>query len=446
MKKGKGRVESGSTAGQRQQPQAAKNAAAGWVLLACIGLGFLLYANSLGNEFVFDDLPLIIDNALIKDIGNIGKVIGWESGDPLYRPVRYVSYMLDYWLWGLKPAGYHVANILYHGIAGFILFLVLLELLGNRAAAVAGTVLFISHPVLTDSVTYISGRRDVLVGLFYLLSFYCFVRYRKEPRLWNAVLTGIFFLLALGSKEMGITLPAVCLAYDFTLSFTGQGRNAAGAVLGRVRQAAQDVVKKNWKLYLPLAVLAGIFFYSKIFLYYPSLKSSYYGGSAISNFATVVRIICYYIKLVLFPVVLHADYSYNAFDLSQSFLEWRVLGAGLVVAGAAGGDAVVTGAARAGIFRGHVVFYNARAGEPDISAPRADGRALFICAAGRGNDNGLAAAGVRAGEEAEGGAGAYHTDCSAVRAADDRAEPGLAGRDDAVERGGSGSAGKRARA
>ena len=105
---------------------------------------------------------------------------------------------------------------------------------------------------------------------------------------------------------------------------------------GGMRQAVGEVIRRNWKLYLLLAVLAGIFFYSKIFLYNPSQKISYYGGSAISNFATVVRIICYYIKLVLFPVVLHADYSYNAFDLSQSFLEWRVLGAGLVVVGLLG--------------------------------------------------------------------------------------------------------------
>ena len=67
---------------------------------------------------------------------------------------------------------------------------------------------------------------------FYLLSFYCFVRYRKAPRLWYAVLTGIFFLLALGSKEMGITLPAVCLVYDFTQSFSGQGGRQQGQYWG----------------------------------------------------------------------------------------------------------------------------------------------------------------------------------------------------------------------
>jgi protein O-mannosyl-transferase len=144
-----------------------------------------------------------------------------------------------------------------------------------------------------------------------------------------AVLTGIFFLLALGSKEMGVTLPAVCLMYDFTRAFAQ--RKTTQPALSRVEQAAVEAVQRSWKIYLPLAVAAGIFFFSKIIYYYPSLKNTYYGGSAVSNFATVVRIIGYYIKLVFFPVVLHADYSYNAFPLSQSFLEWRVLGAGLVV-------------------------------------------------------------------------------------------------------------------
>jgi protein O-mannosyl-transferase len=301
------------------------------VCFLCIGASFLLYANSLHNEFVFDDLPLIVDNVLIQDIGNLGKVIGWESGEPLYRPVRYVSYMLDYWLWGLKPAGYHAANILYHALSSFILYLVLLELLGNGGAAVAGAVLYLSHPVLTDSVTYISGRRDVLVGLFYLLSFYYFVRYRKEPHTGYAVLTGIFFLLALGSKEMGITLPGICLVYDFMHAFAQH--KAKQPTLSRMKQAAAETVQRGWKIYLPLALMGGIYFYYKIVLYYASSESSYYGGSAASNFATVVRIICHYIKLVFFPVVLHADYSYNAFPLSQSFLEWRVLGAGLAVAG-----------------------------------------------------------------------------------------------------------------
>ncbi|MCX5903935.1 MAG: tetratricopeptide repeat protein [Proteobacteria bacterium] len=328
MKKQKRPVKSGRKDGP---PHAGiPGPAAAWVLLLCMGLGFVLYGNSLRNEFVFDDLPLIVDNPLIKEIGNVGQVLGLENGQPLYRPVRYVSYMVDYALWGLNPAGYHVANIVYHGLSAFILYLVLMELVGSRAAAVAGAVLFLSHPVLTDSVTYISGRRDILVGLFYLLSFYWFVRYRKEPRGGYAVLTGIFFLLALGSKEMGITLPAMFLVYDFTVQY-GRSRGTEAGTAARVKAAAWEAVKRGWKIYVPIGMVAGYFFYSKIFVHYPSLRSSYYGGSAASNFATVVRIVCHYVKLVIFPVVLQADYSHNAFALSESFMEWRVAGAAVVV-------------------------------------------------------------------------------------------------------------------
>ena len=182
------------------------------VFFLCIGASFLLYANSLPNEFVFDDVPLIVENKFIKDGTNLPRMFSPGAEQYQYRPVRFVSYMLDYWLWGLKPAGYRGANIVYHGIAGFILFLVLVELAGNWGAAVAGAVLFISHPVLTDSVTYISGRRDVLVGLFYLLSFYCFVRYRKEPRLGECGADRYFFSFGAGVQ--------------------GDGDNAAGSVPG----------------------------------------------------------------------------------------------------------------------------------------------------------------------------------------------------------------------
>jgi protein O-mannosyl-transferase len=329
MKKGRRGAGAGA-AGKGQALQAGKpRAGAAWVLVVCIGLGFALYGNSLKNEFVFDDLPLIAENPVIKDMGNVWQVLGLTNGEPLYRPVRYVSYMVDYWVWGMNPAGYHAANIVYHGLSGFILYLVLSELLQSGAAALAGAVLFVSHPVVTDSVTYISGRRDILVGLFYLSSFYNFVRYRQRPRGVNAVLAGFFFLMALGSKEMGITLPAVFVLYDFTEQF--RRVSAARGMRERVKEAAGELVKRNWKIYVPMGIAAGVFFYNKIFLHYPSLRTSFYGGSAASNFATVVRIVNHYLKLVVMPVALQADYSYNAFALSASFFEWRVAGAGVVV-------------------------------------------------------------------------------------------------------------------
>ena len=298
--------------------------------LLLVIFAFILYGNSIANQFVFDDIPLIVENPLIKNLGNIPAIIGWENGLPLYRPVRYLSYMIDYAISGMNPAGYHVANILYHAITAWVIFLLLSRLLKNRLTAVIGAVLFVAHPVATDSVTYLSGRRDILVTLFYLCAFYQFVRYREQPQLWRLALVTLFFILALGAKEMAVTFPAVCLLYDFTLSWTKQ---AAGkrSIRTHIGDTLTDMVKRGWKIYLPSGILALFFVYYKIILYYPSQRIIYYGGNATSNFSTVIRIVCHYIKQIVFPVVLHADYSYNAFPLSDSFLEPRVIGAALVI-------------------------------------------------------------------------------------------------------------------
>ncbi len=295
------------------------------IFLLLVLFCFLLYGNSIHNQFVFDDIPLIVENPLITDVNHIPTVIGWQNGMPLYRPIRYISYMLDYRLSGLNPAGYHISNILYHALSAGILFMLLALLVNNRLAAFIGALLFAAHPIATDSVTYLSGRRDILVALFYLCACYCFVRYREQSQAWRLALVVLFFILALGSKEMAVTLPAVCALYDFMRCWIKRDA-VASTTAGRIKAALGDMLAQGWKVYTPLIILALWFAYYKLVLHYPSLRSSFYGGSAASNFATVTRIVCHYIKQILFPIVLHADYSYNAFPLSQSFLELRVMG------------------------------------------------------------------------------------------------------------------------
>ncbi len=251
--------------------------------LLLVIFAFILYGNSIANQFVFDDIPLIVENPLIKNLGNIPAIIGWENGLPLYRPVRYLSYTIDYAISGMNPAGYHVANILYHAITAWVIFLLLSRLLKNRLSAVIGAVLFVAHPVATDSVTYLSGRRDILVTLFYLCAFYQFVRYREQPQLWRLALVTLFFILALGAKEMAVTFPAVCLLYDFTLSWTKQATGKR-SIRTHIGDTLTDMLKRGWKIYLPSAILALYFVYYKIILYYPSQRIIYYGGNAVQQF------------------------------------------------------------------------------------------------------------------------------------------------------------------
>ena len=270
---------------------------------------FAVYGNTLSSSFVFDDIPLIVENSSIKDPLNIPAITGLENGKPYYRPVRILSYVIDYSISGLNPVAYHVSNIIYHTLTAFVLFCLLKLLFGSAPVAAFGALLFLVHPVQTDSVAYISGRRDILCGLFYISGFYSFVLYRTRGKNLFPVLSVIMYILAAGSKEMAVTLPAMCVLYDFSFHD------------GSVR----SLLRRNLKFYLVMFLLAGCFLFYKLVLHYPSLRTEYYGGSAAANFATVSRVIMRYLQLLFFPVVLTADYSFNAFHISRGFLDGDVI-------------------------------------------------------------------------------------------------------------------------
>jgi Tfp pilus assembly protein PilF len=133
--------------------------------------------------------------------------------------------------------------------------------------------------------------------------------YREKGAGYLLFLTAVMYFLAVLSKEMAVTLPAVCLLYDFTFS----------------RDNLKKIFYRNLKLYCVLSVMAGGFIYYNLVLHYPSLRTEYYGGGIAGNFATVSRVLSRYIQLVFFPVVLTSDYSFNAFHVSKSFLEGPVI-------------------------------------------------------------------------------------------------------------------------
>jgi len=144
-------------------------------------LPFLIYVNCLNNDFIFDDVPLVSQNKRIRSLHNLPFVSGFRKNMISYRPVRMVSYVLDYFtnrhLWshfkslvggyegydeGMNPFGYHFSNLVYHLITVLLVFLVVNALTGNLLVAFLAALLFSIHPVHTESVTYISGRRDIL--------------------------------------------------------------------------------------------------------------------------------------------------------------------------------------------------------------------------------------------------------------------------------------------
>ena len=144
---------------------------------------------------------------------------GLKHDDPysdFWRPLSYLSHAVDVEMFGLRPAGHHLMNVGFHAAAVVALFLVLQSMTHApwRCAFVAA--LFALHPLRVESVAWVTERKDVMSGLFFILTLGAYVRYARHPFSWGRYLA-VAFLFALGlmSKPMVVTLPFVLLLLDY---------------------------------------------------------------------------------------------------------------------------------------------------------------------------------------------------------------------------------------
>lgn len=184
-----------------------------WITLigAFFFLGFLIYAQSLGNSFVrWDDGLLIYENPLIRGI-NLKNLWGiFTTYDPeLYIPLTLFSYQIDYMIAGTSPGFYHLHSLLLHIVNAILVVWVIDLLVKNRWVAVVTGLLFLIHPLNTEAVAWASGRKDLLSTLWMMVSLGCFLEYKKGNRRILRNLGILGFLLALLAKVTVLTLPAV---------------------------------------------------------------------------------------------------------------------------------------------------------------------------------------------------------------------------------------------
>ena len=160
-------------------------------ILFIISISFLVYLNVLRSGFVWDDMVLIVDNEGIKKLGFFWKDFArdfFDTTDDIlefkygyYRPIISLSYMVDYALWGLKPWGFHLSNVIFHTISCILVYLIFNSLFNARYTSIVASLLFACHPVHTESVTWISGRTDVVAGIFFLSAFYLYQKAINLP-------------------------------------------------------------------------------------------------------------------------------------------------------------------------------------------------------------------------------------------------------------------------
>jgi tetratricopeptide (TPR) repeat protein len=276
------------------------------VLLLLIGL--MVYANAFNKGFVLDDAYWITTH---PNIGNAGDYI-WRSSA---RPLVAATILLNHRLGGLKPLGYHAFNIALHIASAFTLFAIFRrifdlpgtpERLKNKGEtlAFAITLLWLVHPLNTQAVTYVIQRAESMMGLFFLLAVYCWLRGSTGGRPWLWLpLALVNFFLSCATKEVAIVWPLLIVAFD-RIFLAGSWK---------------ALLKQRWLAYVALAGLWA-------WLLYPVLVASQSGQDFGIGFglattplqyaSTETEVVLHYLRLSVWPTGQVGDY--NAWPIASS--------------------------------------------------------------------------------------------------------------------------------
>jgi tetratricopeptide (TPR) repeat protein len=206
----------------RAQSIAPDGARRWWLTLGvCIVLAALTWAvfgQTLRHDFVnYDDPRYVYQNTRITSGFNIAGV-AWaftHVHSENWHPLTTITHMLDCQLYGLKPGGHHFTNVLLHTVGVILLFLVLRQMTRAlwRSAFVAAV--FAIHPLRVESVAWVAERKDVLSGVFFMLTLLAYVHYTRAPSTWRYLMVAFVFALGLMCKPMLVTLPFVLLLLDY---------------------------------------------------------------------------------------------------------------------------------------------------------------------------------------------------------------------------------------
>jgi tetratricopeptide (TPR) repeat protein len=285
----------------------------------------IIYSNTFGSGFYFDDGYNFTENFLVKNIFRPGLI--WN-----YNPTRFITLFtlsFNYQIGGLNPAGYHIFNILVHIAASILVFRLAKLTLGLPGikektenvnadyAALFIALIFAAHPLQTQAVTYIIQRAASMASMFYIASVLFYAEYRlKKGGKGGAefyILSLISCLLGMFTKEIVFTLPLMIVVYELLFFYDGSRKAKVGLI--------------PYLLTLPVIPLT-IKFMSPGAAKEMAQASNQI--SAYSYFITQFKVILTYIRLVFLPVGQNLDYDY---PLSTGFFEPATLISFLALAG-----------------------------------------------------------------------------------------------------------------
>jgi len=303
--------------------------------LIIIAVTYFVFNNSLQNGFVFDDESVVVNNPSIQNPDNVLKYFTGEEGfhkviGKYYRPIVSSSYLMDFSIWGMDPYGFHLTNIIIHIISCLLLFRIL-SLMFSRYKyrnlfSLFGTLIFAVHPIHTEAVTWICGRTDSIVTMFFFASFLFYILFTGYSHHGNIdkrsdqdnsgnylylILSLLFYVFGLLSKEMIVTMPVIILLYDFVY-----------------RKKNLQYLKENYLSYLLFIAVTGIYLLIResVLSGVPDRDSYLYFFNKDTEvvFWTMIKTIPVYFRLLFAPFGLLYHYNGVITD-SSSILDFSAL-------------------------------------------------------------------------------------------------------------------------
>lgn len=299
--------------------------------LLLIPLGLFLYNDALRAPFVYDDRVYILQNVAIRSLAGFTDISGT-------RYLGFLSFALNYAIAGYTPFDFHLVNVLIHAINAMLVFFLVssmadtpllsgcegkgLEKERVLAVAAVASVLFLSHPLMTQAVTYVTQRFTSMATMFYLLAVLLYARARSQA--WKRAgsnfggkaaygLSLLFTIMAMKTKEISFTIPFAILIYDWVFY---RGYN------NEPRAAAMRVPYYLTLLVIPLSILLPEHFASDPGSVTETLRNLQVQEAAALPrdiyIFTQFQVIVSYLKLLVFPAGLAIDYGYPH---SKSFFE-----------------------------------------------------------------------------------------------------------------------------
>jgi hypothetical protein len=291
-------------------------------LLVLWTLVLIAYSNSFRSGFVMDNEWVILRDTRVQSVNaeNLGLILTWDyayqnSTSGLYRPFTTLTYLLNYAVLGNadRPAGYHLVNLLLHAVNVSLIYALGLVLFANiriGRPALALAAVWAVHPILTESVTNIVGRADMLAGLGILAALLCHIRAAasggEHRRYWIAGIAAAS-TLAIFSKESAVVLPVVLLLFD--LSYR--------PAVWRTRTLGYLAVAPGFAAYFVCRAYA---LARNAQIPIPFTDNPLVGADFWTARVTDLKVIGKYVWLLLWPAHLSCDYSFNQIAVWSSSL------------------------------------------------------------------------------------------------------------------------------